>query len=240
MLQLEKVSFRYNYKEVLNDINLTIKKEEIIGILGPNGSGKTTLLKVLAGILRPQSGKVFIYKKPITEYKPRDRAKLIGFVPQYMSVYFPFTVYETILSGRFPYLGPFNVLSKQDKEAVEKAIELTGIEHIADRKLTEISTGELQRVAIATCLAQDTKILLLDEPVSNLDINYQTKILNILYSLNKTQKKTIVIVFHDINMAIRFCQRIFFLKKGKIVYEVDSPEKIREDIIEDIFDTSII
>ncbi|GAB6161968.1 hypothetical protein JCM12298_11270 [Desulfothermus naphthae] len=240
MIQLEKVSFRYNYKDVLRDISLTIKKEEIVGILGPNGSGKTTLLKVLSGILSPHSGKIFINKKPITQYKPRDRAKLIGFVPQYMPVYFPFTVYETILSGRFPYLGPFNILSKQDKEAVEKAIELTEIEHIADRKLTEISTGELQRVAIATCFAQDTEILLLDEPVSNLDINYQTKVLNILYSLNKTQKKTIVIVFHDINMAIRFCQRIFFLKKGKIVYEVDSPEKIREDIIEDIFDTSII
>ena len=240
MIKLERIYFRYHNKEVLKDINLNVKKGEIIGILGPNGSGKTTLLKVLAGILHPQSGKILINNTPLTHYKHRDRAKLIGFVPQHIPAYFPFTVYETILSGRFPYLGPFNILSKHDREAVEKAIELTGIEHIANRKLTEISSGELQRVAIAVCLAQDTEILLLDEPISNLDINYQRRILNALYSLNEKHKKTIVMVFHDINMAIRFCQKLFFLKKGKIVYAVDSPSKIREDVIEDIFDTAII
>ncbi len=213
MIKLENVNFSYNNREVLKDINLTIQEGELIGILGPNGSGKTTLLKVLAGILHPKAGKVLIKGKFIKHYKDRERAKLVGYVPQYIPSYFQFTVYEAVMSGRYPHLGPFNIYSNQDKEVVERSMELVDVHHISNRKLTDISSGERQRVAIAACLAQDTDIILLDEPISNLDIHYQRKILNTLYSLNKEHQKTIIIVFHDINMAFRFCDKIFFLKK---------------------------
>ncbi len=240
MISLKSLSFSYGKKEILEQIDLKIDKGDFLGILGPNGSGKSTLLKLINGILNPTYGSVTIKGRDVREYSTRQRARLLSYIPQNVPVYFPFSVYETVMAGRFPYIGYLGQGSEKDKEVVLRAMELVEISDIAHRKLTELSGGERQRVAIATCLAQDSEILLLDEPVSNLDIYYQKQILNLLKSLNQEHGKTIVMAVHDINMAYGFCNKSLFLKQGRIAFNGPTKEIMREDVIETVYDTTVV
>ena len=216
MLKVKNVSFSLNGKKILQNIDFSLSAGDFLGIIGPNGAGKTTLLRLISGVIYPDEGKILIEGKDTRSFNYRRLALKVAMVPQNTFISFPFTVFDIVLMGRTPYLGRFERERKEDLEKVKEYMDLTGIWHLRNRKITEISGGELQRALIAQALAQDTPILLLDEPTSHLDINHELEIISIISRLNKEKDKAVVLVSHDLNLAARYCRRLILLKEGKI------------------------
>jgi iron complex transport system ATP-binding protein len=233
------LSFAYNGAQVLREVSLDIEDGEFVSILGPNGAGKTTLIKVLTGVIRDFSGEVSVYGRSIQTYRRRELARCLSFLTQNPPVTLPFLVRDIVMMGRSPYLGRFELEKPHDREAVEKAMELLDIAGLADRNLTELSGGEVKRVFIAQAVAQESRILFLDEPTSNLDINYQIEIFKILKTFNDGFGKTIVLITHDINHAARFAKKIILLKDGRI-FKTGTPEKVIDArTIRSVFHTDV-
>lgn len=232
ILEINNIDFSYNEKSVLKDISLSISKGEFLSIIGPNGSGKSTILKLITKLNTPNKGEILLNNVNIKDINQRDLAKSISLVPQNTYIEYEFSVKELITMGRFPYKKRFERESKDDYAIVNKAMERTNTKYLEDRLITEISGGETQRVTIARALAQETDIILLDEPTSFLDINHQIEILNLLRDLNKEEKKTILLVIHDINLAARYSDRIMILKDG-LVMDIGQPEDVitKENIL---------
>lgn len=232
ILEINNLDFSYNEKSVLKDISLSISKGEFLSIIGPNGSGKSTILKLITKLNTPNRGEIFLNNVNIKDINQRDLAKSISLVPQNTYIEYEFSVKELVTMGRFPYKKRFERDSKDDYAIVNKAMERTNTKYLEDRLITEISGGETQRVTIARALAQETDIILLDEPTSFLDINHQIEILNLLRDLNKEEKKTIILVIHDINLAARYSDRIMILKEGQVM-DVGRPEDVinKENIL---------
>ncbi len=224
-LKVDKISFSYDSVEALENISFELEQEEILGIVGPNGSGKTTLLRCINRVLKPKTGVVFLDKVNLSLIRQKEIAKEIGVVPQNSINRFPFTVFDTVLMGRFPHLGRFDKEKKEDFDLVDRSLRISGITHLASRLITEISGGEHQKVIIARALAQEPKVLLLDEPTLHLDINHQMELLELLRVLAKKESLIIVMVSHDLNLAARYADRILILKEGEI-YRAGLPEKI--------------
>ncbi|WP_298666355.1 heme ABC transporter ATP-binding protein [uncultured Methanofollis sp.] len=223
MLRAEDLDVGYGDTKVLESVSLAVNEGSFIGILGPNGCGKTTLLRTLSRILRPEEGTVSLDGREIADYSVRDLATRLGVVPQETGVPFAFTVREIVLMGRHPYLGPLSSLKEEDYAICRRAMEQTSTVHLADRLITEISGGERQRVLIARALAQQPKVLLLDEPTSHLDISHQIEVLSIIRGL--TPRVTVIGVFHDLNLAACFCDRIVLMEKGRVV-AAGAPEEV--------------
>ncbi|MCR3956468.1 MAG: heme ABC transporter ATP-binding protein [Gudongella sp.] len=217
--------FGYSSTPVIRDVSFQVDKGEFISILGPNGSGKSTLLKTINGLYIPSSGRIELMGENIERYKRRDIARRISLVPQDTSLQFEFTVEEVVTMGRHPFKGRFEKEDERDRKLIYEAMEMTNTFDIRDRLITEISGGERQRVYIAKALAQNTEIILLDEPTSHLDINHQIDILNLLRRMNQEKGITIILVIHDINLATRFSDRILLLKKGSIISQ-GTPEDV--------------
>lgn len=224
-LEVNDIEFGYNENPILKDVSFSIKKGEFISIIGPNGSGKSTLLKTLNNIYTPNKGEIYLHGKNIEEFKRLEIAKKISLVPQETNINYEFTVEDIVSMGRHPYKGRFEKENLEDKSIVEEALKLTSTIDLRNRLITEISGGEKQRVVIAKALAQNSSIILLDEPTSNLDINHQIEVLNLLRDLNKDKNTTIIIILHDINLAARYSDRIIFLNDGEIISE-GSPEDV--------------
>ncbi len=230
-ISADNISVRYGEHHVIEQFSLAVDQGGFIGILGPNGCGKTTFLRAISRILKPDQGAVFIDGLDAESYDSRTLAKTIGCVGQETDVAFPFTVREIVLMGRYPHIGKLAPLSPKDLAIADEAMKTTNTFHLADRLITEVSGGERQRVLIARTLTQQPRILLLDEPTSHLDINHQIEIMDLIRDL--TPKITVIGVFHDLNLASYFCDRIVLMKQGKILAvgtpaEVLTPEKIRE------------
>lgn len=216
-------------KPIIKDISFEVGDGEFVGIVGPNGSGKTTLLRALVGLIKAENGTIVVSQHRLEHLDRRELARRIAFVPQLMEPVEGFTVEDLVLLGRTPYLERFTFESADDYEAAKWAIEELKIENLKDRPITELSGGEFQRVAVARALAQEPKILLLDEPTSHLDIRYQIKICKLLRKLRA--HRSIVATFHDLNLASRFCSRLVLLKNGELIAEgapdeVVTPENI--------------
>ncbi|MCP8307387.1 MAG: ABC transporter ATP-binding protein [archaeon] len=207
----------YGSIKVLEKIVFSVEGGEFVGVLGPNGSGKTTLLKTIGRILKPQVGTILLDDIDVYVMKAIEMAKKVAVVPQDTSVTFDFTALDLVLMGRNPHIGLFETETKEDLAIAKKAMELTNIWHLADRKVSELSGGERQRVIIARALAQEPKVLLLDEPTSHLDINYQIEIMDLLRELCKKKKLIILAVFHDFNLAARYCDSAILLNEGRII-----------------------
>lgn len=216
-LSVDGVCFSYGSKDVLSDIDLETRDGEIIGILGPNGSGKTTLLKCLNRSLSPKAGTVLIDDRDFKDMSRREIATHMAVVPQSANVNFPFTALDIVLMGRTPELKRFESESKRDLEIVQEAMELTNIEHLANRPMDQLSGGERQRVIIARALAQKPKILLLDEPTLHLDVNHQLDILDLITGLARKERLIVVFVTHDLALAARYCDKLILMQRGKIV-----------------------
>jgi iron complex transport system ATP-binding protein len=225
ILEIKDLYFSYGNRQVLRGINLKVDKSKMIGIIGANGSGKTTLLKNISGYLKPEKGSVLIFGKNIKGLSVKERAKLIGYVPQDIIYDFDFTCYDIVMMGRIPYLRRFQTEGKEDREIVKEAMEMTNTWQFKDKLVKELSGGERQRVYIARALAQRPRILLMDEPVSHLDIKYQIEILSIAKELS-SKGILVISVLHDINLASQFCDEIILIREGTIMAQGKPKEVI--------------
>jgi len=217
-IELDNVNFAYGDNSVLENISFTIKKGEYLGIIGPNGGGKTTLLKIILGLLHPTSGTVKLFGVDHHNFKERYR---IGYVPQratYAEREFPATVFEVVRSGRIPRLGFFNWFTKKDLEAVEKALELSGIARYRDTLVGNLSGGERQRVFIARALASEPDVLVLDEPTTGVDIGAQKTFYEFLASLNKDHHLTIIFVSHDVDVVSQETKTVLCLNHNLVCH----------------------
>ena len=225
ILEIQSISAAYGKVLALNNVTLLLRRGEILGLIGPNGSGKSTLIRVLSGILKPKEGKVLINKQDITSYSPPQRARVLAVVPQARQLGGAFSVEQTVLLGRTPYLGFLGRPSKQDLEKAAWAMEHTFVDHLAERKLAEISGGEQQRVLLARALAQDTPVLLLDEPTNHLDLRYQVSLLSLIKSLVKQQNLAVLMALHDLNQVAGYADRVALLVEGRL-HSVGLPEEV--------------
>lgn len=236
LVKVDNLRYSYGDRQVLKNICASFKPGMVCGLLGPNGSGKTTLLKNIASILKPKKNAVYIDSKDVTKMTPPEIAKEMALVPQSTYIDFDFTVEDIVMMGRTPHIRRFSNESSEDKEIVQWALETSRIIHLKDRSIKAISGGELQRVVIARALAQKTQIILLDEPVSQLDIHHQLSIMETIAKLSHEQKLTIVTVLHDLNLAAEYCDIIYLLKEGSIVSGGFPKDVLTYDMIENVYD----
>jgi iron complex transport system ATP-binding protein len=241
-------------RQVLGPLDLQVARGAFMGVLGPNGSGKTTLLRALSGVAKLKAGEIRLVGRPITGYRSTELARLVGVVPQEFSLDFGFTVTEMVAMGRYAHGGRHPHLSDEtlraagsvagadapdagpeaDDAAVQAAISETGLAGLAGRPVTQLSGGERQRALVAQTLAQESPILLLDEPLNNLDLNHQLEVMQLLRRLNEAGR-TIVVVLHDLNIAGQYCEQIVLLEDGKIAAQGSAEEILDPKVILDVF-----
>ncbi|MBQ3789279.1 MAG: ABC transporter ATP-binding protein [Bacteroidales bacterium] len=214
MIELKHIQVSYGKREILRDIDATIAPGRITAVMGPNGCGKTTLLRCIGGLLEPTSGSVGIDGQEVGSYSARALAQKVAFVRQQAQTDFEFSAFETVLMGRNPYQHHLQNESQKDWDIVEQCMKQTNTWHLRLAKPAEMSGGEMQRVMIARALAQQTPVLLMDEPVSNLDIAHQLEIMRLL----RTTDKTVVIVIHDLNLALQFCDDLMLIHNGALLF----------------------
>jgi len=214
MLIIEGLSFGYRDTNIIEGVRVKLHQGEIVSIVGPNGTGKTTLLKCIAGIVRPQNGKILIDGKNVSRMKRRVLAKRIAYVPQNLPSKFPITVFDAVLMGRRPYITwkP----SKKDLEIVAGILTSMALEDIAMRDFDRLSGGQKQKVLLARAVAQDTDYLLLDEPTSNLDLKHQMEVLEMIAGRVRGNGVAAILAMHDLNLASRYSDRIVMLHAGKV------------------------
>ncbi len=240
ILSINGVNCSYGSIDVLKDVSFSVESGEFLGILGPNGSGKTTLLKSISRVLKPKKGSILIDESDIYQMKTVDVAKQLAVVPQETPVSFDFTALEIVLMGRNPHMTRFKMENKNDLEIAKKSMQLTRTWEFADRPVTELSGGERQRVIIARALTQEPQILLLDEPTTHLDISNQLEIMDLIKQLCQTEKIIIVAVFHDFNLAARYCDSIILLKNGVIVALGKSDDTLTSENVKKVFSVDTI
>lgn len=231
---MKDVGFAYPGLPLFADFRIAVAEREFFGVIGPNGSGKTTLLKLMAGLLAPLSGDVVVKGKGLSDYSRRNLARVLGFMPQENHFAFDFSVQEVVMMGRNPYLGRFQRPGKQDRERVQAAMEFADVWLLREKRISQVSGGEKQRVVLARTLAQEPEILLLDEPASQLDLGHLLQMLSILRRLNQ-QGITIVLLSHDLNLASVACSRILLLDRGKAV-ACDTPARVLvPELVEQVY-----
>jgi len=238
-VQAQELSFAYNRIPILKGIDFAIEKGSFLSILGPNGAGKSTLVNIMSKVLLSFEGELKIEERSIRKMSSTEVAKKIAVVPQYTDLGFNFTVSEIVLMGRYPHINRLRGESRQDYDICKKAMYLTKTEEFSSRKYNELSGGEKQRVIIAQTLAQDTPIIILDEPTSHLDINFQIEFMELFYDLNKNYDKTIIGIFHDINLALQYSEKIIMLKEGKIFSMGNTADVITRSNIMAVFNSDV-
>ncbi|MBU7586062.1 MAG: ABC transporter ATP-binding protein [Nostoc sp. TH1S01] len=225
-LELQNLTGGYTAEPIVKDINLTLQTGEWLSLVGANGSGKSTLLKLLSRILTPQQGIVLLDGKAIHSQPPNVVAQKLALLPQQQTVPVGLNVRQLVSLGRTPHQPWWQwELTAQDWQKVDAAIQKTQLENKCDRPVEQLSGGERQRAFLALALAQEPKVLLLDEPTTYLDINYQLQLLELLKNLNQQQELTIVTVLHELNLAARYSSRIALLKQGKL-WGVGTPKEV--------------
>ena len=234
MIEINNLSFSFD-QEVLRDININIERGKFYTILGPNGSGKTTLLRILSKSLNSCKGEIFIDEKELTQIKPKRLAKEMAVVSQNTEIEFDFSVQGIVLMGRTPHISRFCSESEKDIEIAMDAMKMTNTWELRNKSINALSGGERQRVVVARAIAQETKIILLDEPISHLDIHHQIEIMNQLKELNQNKNITIIAVLHDLNIAAAYSDRMI-LMFDKVVYKDGTPEEVlTEEIIKKVY-----
>ena len=232
VLDISSLSFNFGSKNILADIDLSIKNNGIVGIIGPNGSGKSTLLKCIYRVLKPKTGTIFIDGKNINNYQFKETAKKMAVVAQHNDTHFDFNVLEMVLIGRSPHKKFMERDSVEDIELAYKALEQVNMKDFADRSFSSLSGGEKQRIILARALVQNTDCLILDEPTNHLDIKHQLHFM----SLAKDLKITVISAIHDLNIAAMYCDKIYALKEGQIIAAGSVNEVITEEVIKTLYD----
>lgn len=230
----------YPKQPVLKDVSFEVRESGFVGIIGPNGSGKSTLLKIMSRALDRQKGEIILDGRDIRHYGLKEFCRKVAFVPQNTQINFSFTVLEIVLMGRIPYLKRMQFETKHDYDIAENALRLTDALSLKDKLIDELSAGERQRVIIARALAQESVLLLLDEPTSHLDIGHQIQILDLLKKLNKERKLTILVVIHDLNLASEYCNRIILMSEGAVFKKGEPFEVLTYENIENVYKTIVV
>jgi len=236
-LQANGIVFGYKSSKILKDVSFEIGPSRLVTIVGPNGCGKSTLIKCIDRILSPESGGVLIERKDVTKMSRMEIARNISYVPQSSTRTFTSHVFDTVLMGRRPHIGWLS--SEDDEEQVWEVLRLLGIEDLAMSNFGELSGGQQQKVLIARALVQDTKVMLLDEPTSNLDIWHQLDVMNIVSDLVRKRRMTALIALHDLNLASKYSHSIIMMKKGKIVAAGDPASVLTPENIEDVYNVDV-
>lgn len=240
MLRIQHVSGGYTGQSIVKNISFEVNKGDMFGILGPNGSGKTTLLKMISGIIPTMEGTIQIDGKKLASYTTKELAKLVAVLPQHAADPFSYTVKETISLGRYAHQkGWFQSWSEEDEETIQRVMEQTGTLALKDRNIQDLSGGERQRVYLAQALAQEPRILLLDEPTNHLDLSYQKELFDLLKKWSKECELIVVSIFHDLNLAGLYCDRLMLLNEGEIVIEDTPNEVLKQDRIQKVYRTKI-
>ncbi len=236
LYRLENLRFAYGSTPVLRGISAAFDAGEFIAFVGPNGAGKSTLLKILAALLRNHSGTVEFSGRPLASYSPREVAQRVAFVPQETRVMFPFSVGEIIMMGRLPHRQNGLFESARDMDRAHLAMQLTDTLSLASKNFNQLSGGERQRVVLASALAQDPGVLLLDEPTVYLDLKHQIKFYDIVEKLNSERGLPIISVTHDVNLAARYARRMIAIREGQFVADGLPEEVLTPQNLYDIFE----
>ncbi|MDO4321705.1 MAG: ABC transporter ATP-binding protein [Lachnospiraceae bacterium] len=235
VLEGKGISVGYQQNVIIPAMDVQIPREKITSIIGPNGCGKSTLLKALSRMLPVRSGEVVLDGKKIAEMPTVEIARKMAILPQGPQAPAGLTVYELVAFGRYPHQKGFGRLHREDKDAIQWALQITHMEELAQRNIDALSGGQRQRAWIAMALAQDTPVILLDEPTTYLDMAHQLEVLELLEELNRTQKKTIALVIHDLNLAARFSDWLICVRGGKVLYEGSPEDIMTKRMMEDVF-----
>ena len=240
MLSLENVAVGYGSSpDILHGITLEIKNSEMLALIGKNGAGKTTLIRGLTGLLPLRSGRICYDGQDLSLMDIRERARLISVVPQAASLPPGYTVYETVSHGRTPYLNWYGKLSDTDRNIIDRAVSITGLDDLRDKDVSSLSGGEQQRVILARALTQNAPVMILDEPTSSLDIHYQVALLALEKEICRKQGIAAVFIIHDLNLAARFADRIAVLHENSLA-AVGTPEEVlKEDILSKVYDIPV-
>lgn len=239
LLAAHHIDVNYGNKQILHQLSFTPPEGQVTALIGPNGCGKSTLLKSYAHILQPQSGYISLNDTPFSQLSTKNIAQHIGFLPQILSIPEGITVRQLVGYGRSPHNGLWGKLAELDHQQVSLALQRLGIEALADRYLADLSGGQRQRAWLAMVIAQNTDIVLLDEPTTYLDINHQVGLLNLMRQLSK-ENKTVVTVLHDINQACRYADYIAVMKQGKIVALGEPKAIINAELIASVFEVNVL
>jgi len=216
MIELDNVTLGYDHRAILHDVTMKANPGQILGLVGPNGSGKSTLIKGMTRVIDLLSGRISIDRRDIRAIKQDELARLVATVPQDPALPGAFTAFEVVLMGRTPHLGLLRYEGEKDLAIAWRAMVATYTESFAERRASELSGGEKQRLVIARALAQQPRAMLLDEPTANLDINHQVEILNLVKSLCREQSLTVIIALHDLNLAAQYCDWMVMLNGGRV------------------------
>jgi len=219
LLLAQNVSYHRDGRDILRHVTFSVGPGELVGLIGPNGAGKSTLLRVISGLWSGAQGTIALLGQPLKRYSPRDVARIIAQVPQITALDFPFTVQQIVLMGRNPHLNRFQLETEQDRRIVHDAMRRTKTLDLEDRLIGTLSGGERQRVLIARALAQEPRLLLLDEPTANLDIRHQMDILALVRDLIEADRLGVVAAVHDLELAARFCDRLVLMHQGTLLAE---------------------
>jgi iron complex transport system ATP-binding protein len=219
----------------VRDISLAVEQASMTAVIGANGSGKSTLIRMLAGLLRPDSGQILLDGIPLRDWQPRARAREIAYMPQSTTAAFPFQVLDVVLSGRTPHIPRFRLDSPHDRERAMAALESTGAAHLANRCVTALSGGERQMVTLARALAQEPRILLLDEPSTSLDLKHRAELMRALARLRETRGLSVVMITHDLQLTGSLFDRIVALSCGEVLAQGNPEEVLRSDLLSEIY-----
>ncbi len=235
VLETKELTLTYGDKAILDNLNLVIPKGEITVFIGSNGCGKSTLLRSLARLLKPHNGSILIDGEMMAKLPTKEIAKKLAILPQGPVSPEGLTVLQLVKQGRYPYQKWYQQWSAEDEQVVQKALQSTGVDELSDRLVDSLSGGQRQRAWIAMTLAQETDIILLDEPTTFLDLTHQIEVLDLLFELNKKDQRTIVMVLHDLNLACRYAHHVIAIK-DRGVYAQGKPEEIvNRELVKDVF-----
>lgn len=235
LLRATGLHYSVNEAHILNNVDLAVDDGEFVGIIGPNGAGKTTLLKLLLGLLSPTEGQVFLLGTDLSSLSAGERAKIEAYLSQDVMTSFPYPVLDIVLMGRYPYLGRFSRESDADIEIARRALSYVGLRDFENRHFNELSGGERQLVLFAKVLAQDARLLILDEPTSNLDIRHQDLFFSMAAELAK-EKRAVVAAVHNLDIASRYCSKLVLLDRGRIAAAGRPEEVLRSSILDEVYE----
>lgn len=238
-IQMTGVRFAYGARHVLDGVDLQVAPGEVVGLIGPNGSGKSTLIKLLSGVMAGYQGRIRLAGRDLAARSRRDTARILAVVPQEPIFGFPFTALEIVLLGRHPHLGRLVFESARDIELAREALSRCDALHLAERNIQELSSGERQRVVVARALAQEPRVLLLDEPGSFLDIRHQVALYEMVRALAADRGMSVLLVIHDLNLAAEYCDRAYLLHRGRVHASGPIAEVMTYANLTHVFETDI-